>query len=157
MKRAGVLPILNEAIASNDIAIRHLAHDCMKNILSATDWDSETSDESDSYSDDTESSDEDFDEGPESNSDLAFSETESSESDDTFFGDIKNDVESLKKEKENLDLELEIYRNKIKTERNEGKKLKENLLVLKKQLEKRCGCCDCSYSPHEGKNMTKGR
>lgn len=138
MRKVGVLPILTEAMASNDIAVRHLARDCMKNLSMVTNWEEETSNESNSDSD---SEDDGFGESPENISDVSSDgySNESEDSDEFFFGDIKSksNIESLRKEKESLDLEIESYRNKIKEEREEGKKLKTNLQGLKKQLEKR--------------------
>jgi hypothetical protein len=135
MKRSGIIPILTDLdSASNDHAIRHLAKDCIANIKAKSDWETEETDEYDSCSDDSG----DFEENGDFVEDDSDSESESeSESEDQFFDDIKSDVEALKREKVQLEADIEAFRMNIKEEQEEGKKLKANLQLLKKKLEKR--------------------
>eukprot|EP01127_Copromyxa_protea_P009953 TRINITY_DN2392_c0_g1_i1.p1 TRINITY_DN2392_c0_g1~~TRINITY_DN2392_c0_g1_i1.p1 ORF type:complete len:647 (+),score=101.54 TRINITY_DN2392_c0_g1_i1:53-1993(+) len=125
MKKS-VVPVLSEAISSNDVKIRQLAQGCNDCLKAQGGWDSEDS-ESVSCSDSS-----DYD----SSAEDIFSAS-GSDSEDMFFDGIKSDVDSLRREGKELDAEIEVWRSTIEDEKEKGRKLKVTLQSLKKQIDKR--------------------
>ena len=129
MKKVGILPVLTECMTSPDVAIRHLARDCTKYIIHISEWSSEDSDESYYSSDDEDT--------PSDNGDDSDEDSE----EDMFFGDIKKDIEALKRDNSELESEIACYKTQIQEDEEYYSHLKANFKNLSRQLEKRYITC----------------